>query len=117
MLGRTLATTAPQMRERLAGQRARWPVAAQIARLWAAQSCHLATLCLCSLCIPPAFQTVLLAPTMRTAAKDRLEKSTFMYCSGSQEATVDLGNEQTYTAVVLPADHRYFRDAAQWSKG
>ncbi len=29
----------------------------------------------------------------------------------SLQATVDLGNEQTYTAVVLPADHRYFRDS------
>ncbi len=27
----------------------------------------------------------------------------------SLQATVDLGNEHTYTAVVLPADHRYVR--------
>ena len=27
----------------------------------------------------------------------------------SLQATVDLGNEQTYAAVVLPADHRYIR--------
>ena len=61
MLGQMLATTVPQMQEHWAGQRVRWPVSAQRARLRAGQSCHLAILCLCSPSLPPASQTDLLA--------------------------------------------------------